>query len=110
MPRSRANAEPCAHAVGMFDASTLGKIEVVGPDAAEFLNRIYTNPSTRLAPGRCRYGMMLSEDGFVIDDGVVARLGAGPLPRDHHDRRRRRACCTIWRTICRPNGPSCRSG
>ena len=60
--------------VGMFDASTLGKIEVVGPDAAEFLNRIYTNAWTTLAPGRLRYGVMLREDGFVLDDGVVGRL------------------------------------
>ena len=60
--------------VGIFDASTLGKIEVVGPDAAEFMNRIYTNAWSKLEPGRCRYGLMLNEDGFVIDDGVVARL------------------------------------
>ena len=60
--------------VGMFDASTLGKIEVVGPDAAEFLNRIYTNAWTTLAPGRLRYGVMLREDGFLLDDGVVGRL------------------------------------
>ena len=60
--------------VGMFDASTLGKIEVAGPDAAEFLNRIYTNAFTRLEPGRCRYGLMLKEDGYIFDDGVVARL------------------------------------
>lgn len=60
--------------VGLLDASTLGKIEVVGPDAAEFLNRIYTNAWLKLAPGRCRYGLMLKEDGFVFDDGVVARL------------------------------------
>jgi sarcosine oxidase subunit alpha len=60
--------------VGIFDASTLGKIEVVGPDAAEFLNRIYTNAWTRLAPGRCRYGLVLKEDGYIFDDGVVARL------------------------------------
>lgn len=60
--------------VGIFDGSTLGKIEVVGPDAAEFLNRIYTNAWLKLAPGRCRYGLMLKEDGFVFDDGVVARL------------------------------------
>ena len=60
--------------VGMFDASTLGKIEVVGPDAAEFLNRLYTNAWTKLAPGRCRYGLMLNEAGFVMDDGVVGRL------------------------------------
>jgi sarcosine oxidase subunit alpha len=61
-------------AVGLFDASTLGKIEVVGPDAAEFMNRLYTNPWTKLEPGRCRYGLMLNEAGFVMDDGVIGRL------------------------------------
>ena len=60
--------------VGLFDASTLGKIEVVGPDAAEFLNRIYTNTWTKLAVGRCRYGLLLGEDGFIRDDGVIGRL------------------------------------
>ncbi|MBO0664226.1 sarcosine oxidase subunit alpha family protein [Jiella sp. MQZ9-1] len=60
--------------VGIFDASTLGKIEVVGPDAAEFMNRIYTNAWNKLKTGGCRYGLMLREDGFVYDDGVVARL------------------------------------
>jgi sarcosine oxidase, subunit alpha len=60
--------------VGIFDASTLGKIEVVGPDAAEFLNRLYTNPWKALEPGRCRYGLLLREDGFITDDGVSARL------------------------------------
>jgi sarcosine oxidase subunit alpha len=60
--------------VGLFDGSTLGKIEVVGPDAAEFMNRIYTNAWTKLEPGRCRYGLMLKEDGYILDDGVVARL------------------------------------
>jgi len=58
----------------MFDASTLGKIEIVGPDAAEFLNRMYTNPWSKLAPGRCRYGVLLGEDGFIRDDGVIGRL------------------------------------
>ncbi len=60
--------------IGISDASTLGKIEVVGRDAAEFLNRMYTNPWTKLGIGRCRYGLMLGEDGFVLDDGVVGRL------------------------------------
>ncbi|MFP5077157.1 sarcosine oxidase subunit alpha [Rhizobium sp. YIM 134829] len=60
--------------VGLFDASTLGKIEVVGPDAAAFLNLIYTNSWDSLKPGRCRYGIMLREDGFVYDDGVVGRI------------------------------------
>jgi sarcosine oxidase, subunit alpha len=60
--------------LGMFDASTLGKIEIVGPDAAEFLNRMYTGDFARLAPGRCKYGLLLGEDGFIRDDGVIARL------------------------------------
>ncbi len=60
--------------LGMFDASTLGKIEIVGPDAAEFMNRMYTNAWTKLAPGRLRYGLLLGEDGFIRDDGVIGRL------------------------------------
>jgi len=60
--------------VGMMDASTLGKIEVVGPDAAEFLNRLYINSFTKLGVGKCRYGFMLSEQGYIIDDGVVMRM------------------------------------
>jgi sarcosine oxidase subunit alpha len=60
--------------VGIFDASTLGKIEVVGPDAVEFMNRMYTNPWTKLAPGRARYGLLLGDDGFIRDDGVIGRL------------------------------------
>lgn len=61
--------------LGIFDASTLGKIEVVGPDAVEFMNRMYTNPWTKLAPGRCRYGLLLGVDGYIRDDGVIGRLG-----------------------------------
>jgi len=61
-------------AAGLFDASTLGKIEVVGPDAGTFMNLMYTNAWDTLKPGRCRYGIMLREDGFVYDDGVVGRL------------------------------------
>ena len=60
---------------GMLDASTLGKIDIRGPDAAEFLNRVYTNSWAKLAVGACRYGLMLGEDGMVFDDGVTARLG-----------------------------------
>jgi sarcosine oxidase subunit alpha len=60
--------------VGLFDASTLGKIEVVGPDAAAFLERMYVNNFRKLEVGRCRYGLMLSEAGFLMDDGVIARL------------------------------------
>ncbi|CAG0964358.1 MAG: sarcosine oxidase subunit alpha [Rhizobiaceae bacterium] len=63
-------------AAGLFDASTLGKIEVVGPDAAKFMELLYTNPWEKLEPGRCRYGIMLREDGFIYDDGVVGRLAA----------------------------------
>ena len=61
---------------GMLDASTLGKIAVVGPDAATFLSRIYTGDYSTLAPGRCRYALLLSEDGFIRDDGIIARLAA----------------------------------
>jgi sarcosine oxidase subunit alpha len=64
--------------VAVVDASTLGKIDIQGRDAAEFLDRIYTNGWKRLAIGRCRYGLMLGEDGMLLDDGVTARLG------DHH--------------------------
>lgn len=60
--------------LGIFDASTLGKIEVVGPDAAEFMNLMYTNPWSKLGVGSCRYGLMLREDGYIYDDGVVGRL------------------------------------
>ncbi|WP_136685405.1 sarcosine oxidase subunit alpha [Falsirhodobacter xinxiangensis] len=60
--------------VGIFDASTLGKIEVVGPDATEFMNRMYTNPWAGLKPGRCRYGLLLGEDGYIRDDGVIGRM------------------------------------
>ncbi|MBC8445331.1 MAG: sarcosine oxidase subunit alpha, partial [Rhodospirillaceae bacterium] len=63
------------NAIGILDASTLGKIDIQGPDAAEFLNRIYTNAWVKLGIGKCRYGLMLGEDGMVMDDGVTARLG-----------------------------------
>ena len=63
------------NAVGILDASTLGKIDVQGADAAEFLERIYTNSWKRLGVGRCRYGLMCTEDGMVFDDGVTLRLG-----------------------------------
>ncbi len=61
--------------VGIFDGSTLGKIDIQGRDAAEFLNRVYTNAWSKLGVGRCRYGLMLGEDGMVMDDGVTTRLG-----------------------------------
>jgi sarcosine oxidase subunit alpha len=59
---------------GIMDASTLGKIEIVGPDAAEFVDRLYVNSLAKLKVGRCRYALMLGEDGFIADDGVVMRL------------------------------------
>jgi sarcosine oxidase subunit alpha len=61
-------------AVGLFEGSPLGKFEVAGPDAAEFLDRIYANTLSNLKIGRARYGLMLNELGVVIDDGVTARL------------------------------------
>jgi sarcosine oxidase subunit alpha len=60
--------------VGLLDYSTLGKIDVRGPDAVEFLNRLYVNSWTKLQPGRCRYGLLLDENGMVLDDGVSIRL------------------------------------
>jgi sarcosine oxidase, subunit alpha len=62
--------------VGIFDASTLGKIEVTGPDAAQFLERMYVNAWKSLGVGRCRYGILLNEAGFIVDDGVVGRIAA----------------------------------
>lgn len=62
-------------AVGVTDVSTLGKIDVQGPDAAAFLDFVYTNTMSTLKPGRIRYGLMLREDGYVMDDGTCARLG-----------------------------------
>ena len=60
--------------VGIVDVSTLGKIEVQGRDAAEFLERVYINRWKSLPVGRCRYGLMLREDGFVFDDGTTTRV------------------------------------
>jgi sarcosine oxidase subunit alpha len=60
--------------VGIVDVSTLGKIELAGRDAATLLNRVYINAWDTLAVGRCRYGVMLREDGMVLDDGTVSRL------------------------------------
>ncbi|WP_425044172.1 sarcosine oxidase subunit alpha family protein [Primorskyibacter sp. S87] len=60
--------------LGLLDASTLGKLIVKGPDAGRFLDMMYTNMMSSLKPGKCRYGLMCSENGFLIDDGVVARI------------------------------------
>ncbi|MFO1350935.1 MAG: sarcosine oxidase subunit alpha family protein [Gammaproteobacteria bacterium] len=64
--------------IGVLDASTLGKIDIQGPDAATFLNWVYTNRWDNLKIGSCRYGLMLGEDGMVLDDGVTTRLA------EHH--------------------------
>ncbi|EFO30267.1 sarcosine oxidase subunit alpha [Roseibium sp. TrichSKD4] len=61
--------------VGICDVSSLGKIAVQGPDAAEFLNRVYSNGFAKLPIGKARYGIMLRDDGFVMDDGTTWRLG-----------------------------------
>ena len=60
--------------LGLLDASTLGKLIVKGPDAGKFLDMLYTNMMSTLKPGRCRYGLMCGENGFLTDDGVVARI------------------------------------
>ncbi len=62
------------NAAGITDSSSLGKIEVRGSDAGGFLDRVYTNLPGTLGVGKCRYGLMLGEDGFVLDDGVVTRI------------------------------------
>ncbi|MDH4124258.1 MAG: sarcosine oxidase subunit alpha family protein [Gammaproteobacteria bacterium] len=63
------------NAVGMMDASTLGKIDARGPDVVRFLERMYTHNISKMAIGRCAYGIMLREDGMLLDDGVMARMG-----------------------------------
>lgn len=60
--------------VGVYDASTLGKIDVQGPDAGAFLDRVYTSAFSKMPVGKARYGLMLREDGIVLDDGTIARL------------------------------------
>ena len=60
--------------LGILDASTLGKLLVTGPDAGKFLDMLYTNMMSTLKIGKCRYGLLCSENGFLIDDGVVARI------------------------------------
>ncbi|MDG3579936.1 2Fe-2S iron-sulfur cluster-binding protein [Rhizobium sp. YJ-22] len=72
--RIQAEAHAARNGVALFDGSPLGKIEVIGPDAANFLDFIYYNTMSTLAPGRCRYGFILTEGGNVYDDGVLVRL------------------------------------
>ena len=71
-------AQAVRKSVGLVDVSTLGKIDVQGPDAAEFLNRVYSNGFAKLPVNKARYGLMLREDGFLFDDGTTWRLS------EHH--------------------------
>ena len=73
----------------MMDASTLGKIDVQGPDAGRLLDRLYTNLISTLKVGAIRYGVMCGVDGMVFDDGTVIAPGRGPVPAHHDDRQRR---------------------
>jgi sarcosine oxidase subunit alpha len=75
MKPSKEKVKRPRESAGILDASTLGKIDIQGSDASEFLNRVYTNAWSKLAIGKCRYGLMLNEDGMVYDDGVTTRLG-----------------------------------
>ena len=71
--------------VAVIDISTLGKIDLQGPDAAEFLDRVYTNTFSTLAIGSCRYGIMCDTNGMVFDDGVTSRIGERPVSDDDDD-------------------------
>ena len=71
---SKREAENVRKNVGVCDVTTLGKIDIKGPDAAEFLNRVYTNAWLKLPVGKARYGVMLREDGIVMDDGTTTRI------------------------------------
>ena len=71
---SKREARNVREHVGICDVTTLGKIDIKGPDAAEFLNRVYTNGWSKLSIGKARYGVMLREDGIVMDDGTTTRI------------------------------------
>ncbi len=71
---SKREAKNVRENVGICDVTTLGKIDIKGPDAAEFLNRVYTNAWMKLPVGKARYGLMLREDGIVMDDGTTTRI------------------------------------
>ena len=66
--------------VGICDVTTLGKIDIQGQDAAEFLDCVYTNGFSKLDVGKVRYGLMLREDGMVMDDGTTARFDLNHFP------------------------------
>ena len=72
-------------AAGLMDISTLGKIDVQGPDAAIFLDQVYANGFAKLPVGRARYGVMLRDDGIVFDDGTTTRLVRNAILHDHLD-------------------------
>jgi len=74
------------------------------------MNRIYTNAWTKLEPGRLRYGVMLREDGFVMDDGVVGRMAPDRFHINHHNDRRRGARTGMMEDYSRPNGRTSTSG
>lgn len=71
---SKREAKNVRKNVGVCDVTTLGKIDIKGPDSAEFLNRVYTNAWLKLPIGKARYGVMLREDGIVMDDGTTTRI------------------------------------
>ena len=71
--------------VGVCDVTTLGKIDIKGPDAAELLNRVYTNAWLKLPVGKARYGVMLREDGIVMDDGTTTRISEKSLSYDDNN-------------------------
>ncbi len=71
---SKREAKNVRQNVGVCDVTTLGKIDIKGPDTAEFLNRVYTNSWLKLPVGKARYGVMLREDGIVMDDGTTTRI------------------------------------
>ena len=70
----QAEAQAARSSVALFDGTPLGKLEVIGPDAARFLDFVYYNTVSTLSPGRCRYGFILTETGVIYDDGVLVRL------------------------------------
>ncbi|HEV3345013.1 MAG TPA: glycine cleavage T C-terminal barrel domain-containing protein, partial [Pirellulales bacterium] len=71
-----AEVEAVRQRAGLIDVSTLGKLEIAGPDAAQFLERIYTGRFAKMSVGMTRYGLMCDESGVIIDDGVIGRLAA----------------------------------
>jgi hypothetical protein len=90
--------------VGIVDVSTLGKIDIQGPDAAEFLNRVYTNNFATLPVGKARYGLMLREDGFALRRRHDMAAFREPVPDDDHDRQCRPDHAASWNSISTASG------